>query len=131
MSLSQIKYRVFPKPLFIFHSFFWTIPHINSGTNPPPLVINFVTTSNGLSHFQTRKRNYIWHEWSLVTFKIRGVLCPTNEKRLPLRKATVSTSRSKQREVQRENKLLFNNPWVFDVFVSLPAIIMQYLYDSV
>ena len=25
----------FSKPLFFFHSFFWTIPHINSETNPP------------------------------------------------------------------------------------------------
>ena len=26
---------------------------------------------------------------------------------------------------------MFNNLWVFDIFVLLPAIIMQYLYDSV
>ena len=41
--------------------------------------------------------------------KIRGVLCPRNEKTLPLRKATGSTSCSKQREWQRENNILFNN----------------------
>ena len=38
---------------------------------------------------------------------------------------------SVNREGQRENKILSNNPWVFDIFVLLPAIIIQYLYNSV
>ena len=80
-----------------------------------------------LDHFQTRKRNHIQHEWSLETFKIRGGLCSRNEKTLPMRKAPGSTIRSKQKEGQTENKILFNNPWVFDKFVLFPAIIMQYL----
>ena len=42
--------------------------------------------------------------------KIRRVLCPRNEKTLPLRKATGSTSRCKQGEGQKQNKILFNNP---------------------
>ena len=42
-----------------------------------------------------------------------------------------SASRNKQRDEQREITTLFYNPWVFDIFVLLPAIIMQYLYDSV
>ena len=53
------------------------------------------------------------------------MLCSRNEKTLPLRKAAGSTSCSKQREGQRENKILFKNPWVFDIFVLLPAMIMQ------
>ena len=40
-------------------------------------------------------------------------------------------SRSKQREGQRKNKIFFNNLWVFDISVLLPAIKLQYLYDSV
>ena len=34
------------------------------------------------------------------------------------------------REKRRENKILFNNPWVSDNFVLLPAMIMNYSYDS-
>ena len=66
-----------------------------------------------------------------MTFKIRGVQCSRNEKTLPLKKATGSINRSKQRGGQRENKILFNNLWVFDISVLLPAIIMQYLQDPV
>ena len=33
------KCQVFPNPLFFF---FYTIPHINSETNPPPTIINVV-----------------------------------------------------------------------------------------
>ena len=53
-----------------------------------------------------------------------GILSPRNEKTLPLRKAVGSTSRSKQREGQKENKTLFR---VFAIFVLLLAIIMQHL----
>ena len=42
-------------------------------------------------------------------FIICGVLCQRNEKTLPLRKVTGSTSHSKQREGQRQNKILLNN----------------------
>ena len=62
----------------------------------------------------------------------RSKLCPRTENTLPLRKAKeaqVSVSREKGRE--RESNILFHNPWVFDIFVLLPAIIMQYLYGSV
>ena len=79
------------------------------------------------SHFQIKKRNYIRHEWLIVVFKIRRVHCPRNDKTPPLKKATGKTSRSKQKEGQKENKILFNKPWFFDVFVLLPVIIMQYL----
>ena len=50
-----------------------------------------------------------------------------NEKTLPLRKATGSTSRSKQRKEQRENKILLSNPCVFNTFMLFPAILIQYL----
>ena len=59
--------------------------------------------------FSNQKTRLYTHEWSLVTFKICGVLCSRNEKTLPLRKVAGSTSRSEQREGQRENKILFNN----------------------
>ena len=42
-----------------------------------------------------------------------------------------NTSRSKQREGERENNILFNNLCVFDIFVLPPAMIMQYSKDSV
>ena len=48
-----------------------------------------------------QKMNYIRHEWSLVTFKIRGILFPRTENTLPLRKAKepqVAGSREKNRE---------------------------------
>ena len=79
-----------------------------------------------------KKRNYIRHEWSFVTFKICGVLCPRTEKTLLLRKvkeAQVAVTREKGRE--RYDNSLFNKLWVFDIFMLLPAIIMQYFYDSV
>ena len=40
-----------------------------------------------------------------------------------------NTSRSKQRERQIKNKILFNNLWVFDIFLLFPVIRMKYLYD--
>ena len=46
---------------------------------------------------------YIQQQRSLVTFKIRKVLCSRNEKILPLRKVTGSTNHSKQREGKKEN----------------------------
>ena len=36
-----------------------------------------------------------------------------------------------ERRAERDSNILFYNPWVFDIFVLLPAIIMQYLYDSI
>ena len=36
-----------------------------------------------------------------------------------------------ERGAERDDTILFNSLWVFDVFMLLPAIIMQYLYDSV
>ena len=69
----------------------------------------------GENHFQTRKQNYIWHKWSLVTFKIHRVPCSRNEKTLSLRKAAGSTGHHEQREGQSENKILFNNLWVFNI----------------
>ena len=62
--------------------------------------------------------------------KICEVLCPWHEKTLTLKKAAGSTSPCKQRVEKRKNKILFYNPWVFDIFVLLPAITMQYLLDS-
>ena len=45
--------------------------------------------------FSTKKWRYIWHKWSLVTFKI-----------LPLRRVTGSTSCSKQRKAKREQEFV-------------------------
>ena len=40
-----------------------------------------------------------------------------------------SARRNKQREEQRDSNIFFYNPWVFNIFVLIPVIIMQYLYD--
>ena len=48
------------------------------------------------------------HELSLVMFKIHGVLCPRTEKTL-MEEGQGSASRSKQKEGQRDNNILFNN----------------------
>ena len=67
-----------------------------------------------------------------MTFKICRVLCPRTEKTLLLRKAKeVQVTVSKEKGTERDNNILFNNLEVFDVFGLFPAIIMQYLYDSV
>ena len=67
-----------------------------------------------------------------MTFKIRGVLCPRTEKTLLLRKAKeVQVTVSREKGTERDNNILFNNLGVFDIFGLFPAIIMQYLYDSV
>ena len=55
------------------------------------------------------------------------ILCPRTEKSLPLRKAkeawaTVNRQKGRERERERDNNILFNNLWVFDIFVLLPAI---------
>ena len=68
--------------------------------------------------------NYIRQEWSLVTFKIRRVLCPRNGN--TLRKATWRISFSKQREWQRENKILFNN-LSFRYFWSIFEVFLKHL----
>ena len=39
--------------------------------------------------------------------------------------------KAKEAQAAVNNKILFNNLWVFDIFVLLTVIIMQYLYDSV
>ena len=36
-----------------------------------------------------------------------------------------------ERRAERDSNILFYNTWVFDIFVLLLTIIMQYLYDSV
>ena len=66
----------------------------------------------------------------------RSKLCPRTENTLLLRKAreaqiAISRENSRERERERNINILFYNPWVPDIFVLLPAIIMQYLYDSV
>ena len=78
-------------------------------------------------YFQTRKWNYTQHEWSLVTFKTVS----KNWKYPVVEEAQGSTSHNKQRKEQRDSNILFYNPWVFKIFELVPAIIMQYLYDSV
>ena len=67
------------------------------------------------------------YEWSLVTLKTVS----KNWKYPAVEEDQGSVSRSKQIEDQRESNIFFYNPWVFDTFVLLPAIIMQYSYDSV
>ena len=42
-----------------------------------------------------------------------------------------SLSHSKQKVAEEGNNILFNKLWIFNIFVLLPAIIMQYLKDSV
>ena len=67
-----------------------------------------------------------------MTFKIHGVLCPRTGKTLLLRKAKeVQVTVSREESTERDNNILFNNLGVFDIFGLFPAIIMQYLYDSV
>ena len=67
------------------------------------------------------------HLWRLI---LRGTVS-RNWKISAAQEGKESTSRSKQREGQRDNNILFNNLWVLNIFVFLPAIIMQYLHDSV
>ena len=60
----------------------------------------------GENNFQTRKQNYIRHEWSLVTLKtLRNFAeyCVEELKKLPLRKAKeaqVTVNKEKGREIQ-------------------------------
>ena len=52
------------------------------------------------------------------------------KKTLPLREVKKAQATVNRERAERDNNILFNNLWVFDMFVLLPAI-MQYLYDSV
>ena len=61
------------------------------------------------------------HLWCLKNWKIGA---------RKAKEAQTAVNREKGRE-RENNKILFNNLWVLDIFVLLTVIIMQYLYDSV
>ena len=48
-----------------------------------------------------------------------------------VKEAQAVVKSEKDRERERDNKILFNNLWVYNIFLLHPGIIMQYLYDSV
>ena len=68
--------------------------------------------------------DHLWH------LKLVGTVSK-NWKNSAIEEDEKSASCRMQREGQRDNNILFNNLWVSDIFVLLPAIVMQYFYDSV